>query len=301
MTDTIFNRVLIVGLGLIGGSFARCLKEKNLCQQVLGVSRSPQTVAKALQLQIIDQGSSDLQSLSSGLDSNDLIFIAAPVLAMGPIFANLQVAAKNGVTITDGGSVKAQIIDAARLAMGEVPACFVPGHPIAGSEKSGVESGFATLFEGRKTILTPLETTPEHLVQKVSLLWEAMGSTVVTMSYQEHDRILAATSHLPHLLAYTLVDLLSQSEDGQAIFQFAAGGFKDFSRIAASDPVMWHDIVLSNKEALLNCIDGFTTHLSHIRQAIDDNNGEALLESFQRAKKNRDHFEEIYNESNKTN
>jgi prephenate dehydrogenase len=194
--------------------------------------------------------------------------------------------------VTDVGSSKASVVAAARKAFGTLPPTFVPGHPIAGTEKSGVEASFAELFQQRKVILTPLPETQPNAVAQVRELWEATGAQVVEMTVEHHDQVLAATSHLPHVLAFTLVHCLARLDDSREIFNYAAGGFRDFTRIASSDPRMWHDICLANRDELLGVIRKFGIELEQVAQALRNGDGESLLKVFEQAKEARDRFAE---------
>jgi prephenate dehydrogenase len=290
----ITQRVLIIGLGLIGGSFARALKETAACAVVLGNSRSADTVAKALQRGIVDNGDSDLSILLPQLQKNDVVVIATPTLSVKAVLAQLSDAVARGVIITDVASVKGSVVQDACAVFGEMPATFIPGHPIAGSEKSGIDAVNAELFFRHEVILTPLESSDKIAVDIVAGLWRSVGAEVSLMAVEEHDNVLALTSHLPHMLAYTLVDTLGQRSQNNSIFRYAAGGFKDFTRIASSDPTMWHDIALANRDALLGGLDDFESHLADLRRAIESGDGKHLHEVFSRAKKSRDYFGELY-------
>jgi prephenate dehydrogenase len=182
------------------------------------------------------------------------------------------------------------VVEAARTVFGKLPANFVPGHPVAGTEKSGVEASFAELYDGRRVILTPTENSAPDAVKRVREMWQQAGAKVVEISVKHHDEILAATSHLPHLLAFSLVDTLARMDDKQEIFEFAAGGFRDFTRIASSDPQMWHDICVHNEPALLKMLERFEADLDRLRQAIANNDSDYLLQVFTRAKSARDQF-----------
>lgn len=192
--------------------------------------------------------------------------------------------------ITDAGSTKSSVIEAAKSVFNAVPPNFVPGHPIAGTENSGVEASFADLYQNHRVILTPLDQTNTAAIELVSSLWESAGAQVVLMEAKHHDQVLGATSHLPHLLAFSLVNTLTTLDEKQEIFENAAGGFRDFTRIASSDPSMWQDICLANKEALIEHLDHFTQDLQQLRCALEDNNGDYLKQVFVRAKQSRDDF-----------
>lgn len=290
----ITNRVLIIGLGLIGASFAQAVKGKGICSQVLGSSRSSDTVNKAIKRGIIDAGDHDLSVLLSQLEKNDVIIIATPTLSIKGILQQLPEVVSRGVIVTDVASVKGSVIRDAIDVFGSVPVTFIPGHPIAGSEKSGIDAANPELFSRHQVILTPLENSEQSAVDIVTNLWQAVGAEVSRMTVSEHDGVLALTSHLPHMLAYTLVDTLAQRSQNNSIFRYAAGGFKDFTRIAGSDPTMWHDIALANRNALLNGLDDFENHLKDLRKAIEGSDGQYLHDVFSRAKKARDYFGDLY-------
>lgn len=290
----IANRVLIIGLGLIGGSLARALKEKRVCSQVLGNSRSLDTVNKAIERGIIDSGNHDLSILLQQLERNDVVIIATPTLSVKAVLQQLREVVERGVIVTDVASVKGSVVEDAIEVFGAVPAIFIPGHPIAGSEKSGIDAVNPELFFRHEVILTPLENSAPPAVNIVTQLWQAVGAAVSEMTVAEHDGVLALTSHLPHMLAYTLVDTLAQRSQNNSIFRYAAGGFKDFTRIAGSDPTMWHDIALANRDALLNGLDDFEKHLQDLRQAIETGDGNHLRTVFSRAKKAREYFGDLY-------
>lgn len=281
------RRLTVIGVGLIGGSLARALKRAGACQEVVGCGRDEAQLQQALTLGVIDRYELDPAAAVAGAD---MVVLAVPLGAMAQVFQAIAPALAPDTVVTDVGSAKASVVAAARQAFGEPPATLVPGHPIAGTERSGVEASFAELFEQRKVILTPLAQTDPAAVARVRTLWQAAGAQVVEMTVAHHDKILAATSHLPHMLAYALVDTLARMGDHDEIFSYAAGGFRDFTRIASSDPQMWHDICLANREALLSTLDLFIKDLQALRQAVDHNDGAYLLEMFQRAKQARDHY-----------
>ncbi|QEP44693.1 prephenate dehydrogenase/arogenate dehydrogenase family protein [Ectothiorhodospiraceae bacterium BW-2] len=279
--------ITLIGVGLIGGSFALALRRGGYEGTIYGYGRSETALRRAVELGVIDHYSTDLADL---VPASDLIVVATPVGTMAAIFADLQPFLRPDLLITDMGSTKLSVIAAARAAWGEIPARFVPGHPIAGKEQSGVEAAEATLFYQRKTILTPLEKTEPKALQQVSRLWQMAGAEVVKMAAAKHDEVLAATSHLPHLLAFTLVDTLAKLDDHDDIFRFAAGGFRDFTRIASSDPQMWHDITLSNRAALLQVVAQFQQQLTELSLAIERGDSEAVLTLYRHAKAERDSY-----------
>ncbi|USE39100.1 bifunctional prephenate dehydrogenase/3-phosphoshikimate 1-carboxyvinyltransferase [Endozoicomonas sp. SCSIO W0465] len=291
------DTLLVVGLGLIGGSFAAAVKLAGACRQVYGYDLNRTSLEEAQALGIIDYG---CESLAEGVMAADLIMLAIPMLAMKPVleqlslsFAGLPAELPVQKVVTDAGSSKKALLDAALEVFGGVPTWLVPGHPIAGSEKSGVGAAKATLFQAHDVILTPLENTNALALEKVKLLWEACGAVVTRMDPCHHDEVLAKTSHLPHFLAFSLVDTLAGNPDNQDIFRFAAGGFRDFTRIAGSDPIMWHDVALGNDQAVLQALDQFTEGLQVLRQAIVQKDSQSLLGVFSRAQSARQHFSSL--------
>ena len=283
----LFNRLTVIGVGLIGGSLARVLKRESACAQILGYGRNEEHLQKALDLGVIDSFTSDLKQAVS---QADMVVIATPLGAVASLFKELVHGLKDGAVITDVGSAKGSVVRAAQNTLGRHVHHFVPGHPIAGTEKSGVEASFAELFEQHLVILTPLPNTDGHALNLVRQMWETAGADVVNLEAMHHDAVLAATSHLPHLLAYALVDCLAGMQERDEIFQFAAGGFADFSRIASSHPQMWHDVCFSNRAALLKALSEFDAHLAGIRAAIETGDSDTLLEIFSRARQARDDF-----------
>jgi prephenate dehydrogenase len=219
-----------------------------------------------------------------------MVLVAVPLGAMRQVFGAIRDALDEDAVFTDAGSAKLSVIEDVKAVFGGVPKCFVPGHPIAGTENSGVEASFAELYRNRRVILTPVAETDARATQRVRTLWETAGAIVSEMDPVHHDEVLAATSHLPHLLAFALVESLARLSDQREIFEYAAGGFRDFTRIASSDPVMWRDICLANRPALLAMMERFSTDLDGLRQAIDTRDGERILAVFQAAKAARDGF-----------
>jgi len=277
----------IIGLGLIGGSFARALKQAGVVKSVAGFDLRSHEVNTALRLGVIDVACNCVSELA---DRADMIVLATPVRAIESILRELQPCLKSHHIITDVGSVKGAVVATVNRVFGNVLPGFVPGHPIAGSEKSGVAAATPDLFKDHKVILTPLADTATTALDHVARMWRLTGANVLMMSPDHHDEVLAATSHLPHLIAFSLVDTLAGADDNKDIFRYAAGGFRDFTRIAASDPVMWHDIYLSNRQAVLKAVDEFSKDLSQLRQAIESGDGELLLGVFTRAKAAREYF-----------
>lgn len=287
MSTPLFGKVAIIGLGLIGSSLARALQERKLASVVTGSARSRKTCTLAEELGVVSQAFVDP---AQAVRDADLVFLAMPVQAMEGVLRAIKPTLKPDTIITDGGSTKGNVVEAARKVFGTLPAGFVPGHPIAGSEQSGVLAGKASLYERHKVILTPLPESSPEAIARVRALWEAVGAEVLEMTVSRHDEVLARTSHLPHLLAFSLVDTLARESENLEIFRYAAGGFRDFTRIAASDPVMWRDIFLGNKAAVLSALQGFSAGVDTLRQAIEQDDAEALIGIFTRAKAARDHF-----------
>ena len=284
----LFEKVAIFGVGLIGGSIARALKRHGLCRSITGCARREASLRKAVELGVIDDYNRDPRMAVAGAD---LALLATPLSTTEPLLRQLAAGLKSDCIVTDAGSAKGVVAAAARAALSvEQLRRFVPGHPIAGTEKSGVEASFLGLFEGRLTILTPLAETDPEATAAVAALWRGVGAAVVELSPARHDQVLAATSHLPHLLAYALMDCLARREDREEFFACAAGGFGDFTRIASSDPVMWRDICLANGPALLEALAEFDQGLRELRQAVAAGDGPRLEALFARAKQTRDRY-----------
>ncbi len=284
------GRLVVVGLGLIGGSFAKGLRERGLCREVVGVDLDAESRRLAVQLGVVDRCESDLAAACQGAE---VIQLAVPILAMEKVLAELAGLDLGNAVLTDVGSAKGNVVRAARQAFSGKAVRLVPGHPIAGSEQSGVEAANAELFRRHKVILTPCEYSDQAALALVEGLWRELGADVESMAVEHHDQVLAATSHLPHLLAFTLVDSLAKRSENLEIFRYAAGGFRDFTRIAGSDPVMWHDIFLANREAVLRTLDTFRDDLDALRDAVDAGDGHQLLGVFTRARVAREHFSKI--------
>ena len=282
-----FDRLCIVGVGLIGGSLARALRAAGATGEIVGCGRDAAHLQQALALGVIDRFDTDPAAAVRGAD---VVVLATPLGAMRGLFAAIAGRLDDACVITDVGSTKGSVVADARAGLGAELGRFVPGHPIAGTEKSGVEASFAELFRERRVILTPLPENPPPAVARVRALWEAAGSDVSEMSVEHHDVVLAATSHLPHMLAYTLVDTLARLRDKEEIFDYAAGGFRDFTRIASSDPVMWRDVCLANRGAILDMIARFQGDLQLLAGAIERGDAALLSEVFTRAKAARDRY-----------
>lgn len=290
MSQPLINKFVVVGIGLIGGSLATGLKQRGACAEVVGIARKSDTCIAAINHAVVDRAYTSLQEIAGELGQGDVIFIAVPTLSVNAVLEEIKSCVADTVTITDGASVKGSVQRAAEAVFGEVPPQFVLGHPIAGSEKSGVTAANPNLYENHRVILTPLENTSTQHFDLVTRMWQAVGAEVLSMSVAEHDEVLGATSHLPHVIAYSLVDTLAQDIKNPNIFRYAAGGFRDFTRIASSDPVMWHDIMRANKTAILQSMDLFIDNLSRLRSGIEHEDSDYLLNVFSRAKEARDEF-----------
>lgn len=282
--------VVVVGLGLIGGSFALGLKANRLCREVVGCGRSEATLKRAMELGLIDRYETDL---ALAVKAADVVMLAAPIGSTETLLQAMAPGLDGETIVTDAGSVKGNVIAAANAVFGRVPSWFVPGHPIAGAEKSGPDAAKVDLYRKHKVILTPVESTDPRAVGLIQQLWQAMGAEVLLMGVEQHDSVLAATSHLPHLLAFSLVDSLAKENENQEIFRYAAGGFRDFTRIASSDPTMWHDIFIANQQAILKVIGHFERGLDAFRQAVEQQDSLAMLGIMTRAKAARDHFTQL--------
>lgn len=281
------QQLTVIGVGLIGGSLARALRRAGFLGEVVGCGRSLGNLQRARELGVIDRYHQDPAQAVAGAD---LVFIAVPLGAMAATFAAIRDHLAPGAILTDGGSVKGSVVADARQVFGHLPPRFVPGHPIAGTEQSGVEASFAELYRNRRVILTPLPETDPVATAQVQAMWEACGAEVTQMAVDHHDEVLAATSHLPHLLAYGLVDSLARLRENDEIFRYAAGGFRDFTRIASSHPIMWRDICLANREALGQMLARFQRELAELAADVEGGDGEALLAVFERAKAARDRY-----------
>lgn len=279
------KRLCIIGVGLIGGSLARSLREAGYVKNIIGVGRSAENLKDALDLGIIDTASHDV---ANAVAEADMVVLATPVGTTESIVSQFKNQLSPDTILTDVGSVKGDVIQQIKKVFGEVPANFVPGHPIAGTENSGAKSAIIDLFQNRNVLLTPLAQTNAKALAKVKAMWEVTGASVEQMTADHHDRILAATSHLPHMLAFGLVNNLAKHDKSEEIFRYAAGGFRDFTRIASSDPAMWRDICLHNREAILAAMDNYQADLDELRKTIDEKDENALEMIFTRAKQARD-------------
>lgn len=284
------STLVVIGTGLIGSSLAKAAKERAVYDKVWAVNRSDETNKKVIELGIAHQTATynELGEVLGTLTAGDLVVVAIPVRAHKEVFGLIKPMLPEAVVLTDVGSTKTSIMDAATEVWGELPPFFVPAHPIAGSEQSGVTAVNPNLFQGRRCILTPGEGADLEAIASVQALWEAVGTETDQMAADHHDEILGATSHLPHVLAYAIVDALYTLEQKTEVFRYAAGGFRDFTRIAESDPVMWRDVFLANRDAILSQLDNFEAHLVQLRAAIDASDStkiEAILERSQGARK----------------
>jgi prephenate dehydrogenase len=260
-----FDRVAVIGVGLIGGSFALALKRAGLCRHVAGAGRSRANLLEAKRRGILD---SIAGSAAEAVRGADLVFIAAPVSHVGNILSQIRADLGKDALVTDGGSTKRDVIAAARKALGKRIGQFVPGHPIAGAEKSGAAAAKADLFRKRRVVLTPLRENAKSGVARIRKAWEACGARVSTMDPREHDAVLGAVSHLPHLLAYALVHDVSKRRNSKQLFSFAAGGFRDFTRIASSHPEMWRDISVANRDVLLKELARFSKKMAQVGKIL---------------------------------
>ncbi|MBE9567701.1 MAG: prephenate dehydrogenase/arogenate dehydrogenase family protein [Proteobacteria bacterium] len=306
----LINNLCVIGTGLIGGSFCLSLKQAGACRHIVGAGRSEATLQKALQLDIIDHYETDIEL---AVKDADVVFVSVPLGAMASVFKQIKTglnkAGNSKAVVTDAGSSKQQVVQLAAeifdandgdakngrsedgVVEGEFGACrFVAGHPIAGTENSGPEAAFAELYKDRRVILTPSADTDADAITLVTELWQATGAMVETMDAAHHDKVLAATSHLPHILAFGLVHCLENMDDIENVFRFAAGGFRDVTRIASSDPVMWRDICLNNQKPILEMMQRYRDELDMLYNALESGDGEKLKEIFEHAKKTRDKF-----------
>jgi len=281
------ERLAVIGVGLIGGSLARALRSAGVVGEIIGCGRSPANLELAFDLGVIDGCTRDP---AVAVKDADLVFLAVPMGAMRATLERISGQLRPDAVVTDGGSVKGSIVADARAVLGPALPRFVPGHPIAGTERSGVGASFPELYQHRRVILTPLPQTDPTALARVRLMWQTVGAEVSEMEVAHHDEVLAATSHLPHMLAFGLVDALARMQGNEEIFRYAAGGFRDFTRIASSSPIMWRDICMANAEALSHVLERFGEELTDLAGTIRRGDGEHLLEIFSRAKSARDAF-----------
>ena len=286
MNDRI-GRLAVIGVGLIGGSLARALRAAACVDEIVGCGRGRANLDKAVELGVIDRYSHDVAEAVRGAD---LVFLGVPLGAMRSSFEGMREALSDNAVVTDGGSAKGSVVADCRAAAPDLLPRFVPGHPIAGTENNGVAASFAELYRNRRVILTPLAENEATAVARVRSMWEACGAEVTEMPVAHHDEVLAATSHLPHMLAFGLVDMLARMKENDEIFRYAAGGFRDFTRIASSNPVMWRDICIANRDALGPMLTAFADEMNALADSIGSGDADALLEIFERAKASRDRY-----------
>jgi prephenate dehydrogenase len=280
MTAPLFDKVVIFGAGLIGGSFALAMRKAHAVDSVVGFGRSEQTLVKAKHLGIIDRIGKDI---AAEVADADLILLATPVGQMPELMASISPHLGSKTIITDGGSTKSDVVREAYARLGSKVAQFVPAHPIAGGEQSGAAAARSDLFQNRKVVLTPLPENSAESVARVRQAWESCGASVIELTAAQHDDVFAAVSHLPHLLSFALVHDLAQREDRELLLSFAASGFRDFTRIAASSPEMWRDICMANREALLKELQVYIAELNHISSALAAGDAEKLEQTFRAA------------------
>ncbi len=280
------QRLVIVGVGLIGGSLALALKQAGAVAEVVGVGRSQANLAEALRLGVIDRAA----SLEEAVPGADVVLLATPVAQMESLLRQMAPLLSGNTVITDGGSTKQDVIAAALAAIPEHLPRFVPAHPIAGAEKSGASAASAALYQQRQVVLTPLPQTGVEAVNAVETMWQQTGAQVRQMSPQQHDAIFATVSHLPHLLAYALVSEVASRDNAAELFDFAASGFRDFTRIASSSPEMWRDIALANRTALLTELQAYQRKLAQLEALLEKADGNGLCELFSEAREARDRW-----------
>ncbi|MFM0360503.1 prephenate dehydrogenase [Paraburkholderia sediminicola] len=303
MTDVAafsFNKLVIFGVGLIGGSLARGLRERGErgeaagARTVVGVGRSSASTARALELGVVDETAAlgDDAALRAALSGADFVLLAAPVAQTQPLLERIAPFLDAGTIVTDAGSTKSDVVASARAALGARIGQFVPGHPIAGREASGPDAALPDLYVNRNVVLCPLRENAPEAVERVAAMWRATGACVREMTPEQHDRVLASVSHLPHVLSFALVEQILNSPDAALKFSFAAGGFRDFTRIAASSPEMWRDVCVANRAALLDELDAYTAVLARLRAAIEAGDGAALEAVFARSRVARSEWQE---------
>ncbi len=281
----LFERVAVIGVGLIGGSFALALKQARACGHVAGAGRNRANLELARSRGIIDSIAADAVAAAHGAD---LVLVAAPVAQFPKIFHDIAAVLGPKALVTDGGSTKRDVVAAARAGLGRKVAQFVPAHPIAGAEKSGAGAASAGLFQDRRVVLTPLPENSENGLKRIESAWSACGARISRMPAEEHDAVLAAVSHLPHLLAFALVHDIAGRDNGAQLFSYAAGGFRDFTRIASSHPEMWRDICIANADRLLGELKGFSKNLEALQAMLRAGDGAGLEKLFTEARAARD-------------
>ncbi|TFW73191.1 prephenate dehydrogenase/arogenate dehydrogenase family protein [Methylotenera oryzisoli] len=284
------KKIVIFGVGLIGGSVALALKKAGSAAQIIGVGRSTESLQSAVDLGVIDAACSDI---TQAVQNADIVLIAAPVAQTASILTAIKPALAATTVITDAGSTKSDVLACAKEILGEQFNQFVGGHPIAGAEKSGVTAATTDLYRNKNVVLTPTDATDPDAIQRVRELWQHCGANVTEMPATTHDSIFAAVSHLPHLLAFALVDDIASRKNAEQLFGFAASGFRDFTRIAGSHPEMWRDISLANRSALLNEITAYQDELSRLKQMLELSDGDALHALFDRASTARNNWAKL--------
>ena len=290
MDNILINRLTIIGVGLIGGSLALSLKRAGVVGTITGAGRNEANLQRAIELGVIDSWSTDI---AVACKDADVVVVCVPLGAMRRVFEAMKPALTPEMVITDVGSAKQSVVNDAIAAFGELPEGFVPGHPIAGNENSGVDYAFAELYDRRRVIITPVETSAEHAIRLIRDMWLATKADVCRMEVKHHDEVLAATSHLPHMLAFGLVDTLADMDETDEIFEYAAGGFRDFTRIASSDPTMWRDICIANHDAISSIMERYVEDMQRLAKLVRDGDSERLYEMFFHAKETRDRFSQF--------
>ena len=279
-----YNQLGVIGCGLMGGSFALAMKKAGLVRRVVGYSKSPSTTDTARRMGVIDIAA---ESALLAVSGSDIVLVAVPVAATESTFKAIRHLVRADVLLMDVGSTKSDVVDAAKRALGKQFPSFVPAHPIAGKESAGVQHADASLYQGRQVILTPLEQTRPEMVQKATDVWSALGSQVLKMAPHHHDEAFAAVSHLPHLLAYAYFSSVARQPSGRDFLSLAVPGFRDFTRIAASDPTIWRDILMANKQDLLTQSQRFREVLDQMEQAIRQGDAHALETMIRQASEGR--------------
>ncbi|PCI16663.1 MAG: prephenate dehydrogenase [Piscirickettsiaceae bacterium] len=283
-----FNKMCIIGVGLIGGSIARASRKNKLCKSIVGVGRHLENLEKAVELGVIDSYTTDIERAVIGAD---LVVVCTPVGSFTDVFTSLKLNWSEDCLYTDVGSTKGSVVNALQQVFAELPANFVLAHPIAGSENNGVEASIDSLFSAKRTIITPIgSVTNDSAIQQCKKWWEGMGASVTEMTVEHHDEVLAATSHLPHVIAFALVELLRNKEDKKDILKYAAGGFKDFTRIASSDPDMWADICMANANQIVGLLDEFQKLNQGISSLIESGDRQGLRDVFKSAQTTRNNY-----------
>lgn len=277
------DKLVIIGVGLIGGSVALAARRAGLARRIIGVGRPSENLDNALRLGVIDA----VEPVDQAVSNAGMVLLAMPVGQMPEVMAAIAPHLAPNAVVTDAGSTKGDVIAAARAHLGSALPRFVPGHPIAGAEKSGVLAAKTELFDGKNVVLTPLAENKAEAVRAAGDFWRACGANVIEMPADLHDRIFAAVSHLPHVLAFALVEEIARRPNAEQLFGFAAGGFRDFSRIAGSSPEMWRDICLANRSAMLQELGAYIDRLAHIRGLIEAGDGDALAAAFEHARNAR--------------